>query len=141
MNKVVNLMVDKYKLKDYCLDFMGYRIKKTHDLTYHHLIIPKRNGGEESIENGAILIKRSHKYLHLIEKKDDDIYIELRNLLIKENKIGKLELVILRDINKLLNEFEKKYDVNDIYKNRFLKQVDKDILDNIEKYELKKTRN
>ena len=140
MNKIVNLMIDKYKLKEYGLDFMGYRITNSRNLTYHHLIVPRRNGGEETIENGAILLKKSHKYLHLIEREDYNLYISIRRLLIKENRIGEIDLTILRDINCLLIEFEKNNDVIDIYKNRFLRNIDKEILDNIENYRLIKIR-
>ena len=68
-------MVDKYKLRDYGLDFMGYVINSSKDVTYHHLVISKRNGGKETVKNGAILIKNSHKYLHLIERDDYNRYL------------------------------------------------------------------
>lgn len=136
MNKIVNLMVDKYKLRDYGLDFMGYIINSSKDVTYHHLVISKRNGGKETVKNGAILIKNSHKYLHLIERDDYNRYLMIRDLLIEENRKGIIDLTILRDINVLLNEFEENNIVNDIYQNRFLKSVDIDILNNIENYKL-----
>ena len=137
MDKIVNLMIDKYKLRDYGLDFMGYRIRNSKELTYHHLIVPRRDGGKETIKNGAILIRNSHNYLHLIEREDYNLYLSIRKLLIDENRKGLIDLVILRDIDKLLSCFENRNNVNDIYKKRFLKSFNQEILDNIENYELR----
>ena len=140
MDRVVNLMVNKYKLKEFGLDFMGYRIKNSKDLTYHHLVIPRKNGGKESVENGAILVRKSHQYLHMIERREHNLFLDIRELLIEENKKGLLDLVILRDINNLLYEFENNNDVDNIYKNRFLYNMDAKILNEIDKYELIRSR-
>ena len=135
---VINLMVNEYNIRTYGLDFMGYVINNPKELTYHHLIIQKKHGGKKTKENGAILLKKAHKYLHFIEKKDKELFQKITKELIKENRSGNIDLNILANINTLLLEFEKKNKVNEIYKNRFLRQIDGDVLKNINKYELKK---
>ena len=134
-------MVNTYGIREYGLDFLGYRVTNIRDLSYHHLIIPKELGGEETVENGAILLKKSHHYLHLIEKYDKELFKQITEQMIIENRKGYIDLENLVIIDKLMLLFEndnkillKKYD----YPIRFLREVDKDILDNINKYELKK---
>ena len=139
MKNIVHLMINKYNLDKFGLDFMGYKIKDSKNLSYHHLIIRKKNGGKETIENGAILTKISHKYLHFIEQTNYQIFKKITEQLILENKCGELKLEYLYEINNFLNDFESQNKVQDIYKKRFLNELDKDILNNINKYELKKT--
>ena len=50
------------------LDWMNYRLVKK-DLTFHH-IKKREDGGEQIIENGALLMPIAHQYLHIIEYKD-----------------------------------------------------------------------
>lgn len=54
------------------LDWMNYKLVKK-DLTYHH-ILKKEYGGQQTLENGALLINTSHQYLHIIEYKDIETY-------------------------------------------------------------------
>ena len=61
------------------LDWLNYKIVRTSDLTYHHLI-KKSYGGKKTIENGALLMPVAHQYLHLIECIDIDTYIALNKL-------------------------------------------------------------
>lgn len=58
---------------------MGYKICRNTPLTRHH-IFKKVYGGENNISNYALLIEKSHEYLHKIEKIDLQAYIELNNL-------------------------------------------------------------
>lgn len=141
MKKIKNLMINKYKINEFGLDFMGYRVNSPSDLTFHHLIIKKSNGGKEEIKNGALLIKESHKYLHYIEKKDKEIFDKIINELIIENKMGVINLSSLVNIDKLLYEFELKEKNHRFLRNlpkRFLRVIDIDLLNDIDKYELKK---
>lgn len=55
------------------LDWMNYRIVNKQDLTFHH-IQKREDFGRETIENGALILKHSHQYLHLIEYKDIRTY-------------------------------------------------------------------
>ena len=67
-------MIRMYKLKELGIDFMGYEFHKN-DASYHHLIVPRRKGGLETIQNGAILMQSTgHNYLHTIERYDLEIF-------------------------------------------------------------------
>lgn len=55
------------------MDWMNYRIVNKQDLTFHH-IQKREDNGRETIENGALILKHSHQYLHLIEYKDIRTY-------------------------------------------------------------------
>lgn len=57
----------------YHCDWMGYKIRKNNPLTYHH-IIERRDGGEESFENGALLTKSAHYLLNKAERYDPELY-------------------------------------------------------------------
>lgn len=141
MNNIKNLMINKYKVNEYGLDFMGYRVTNPNDLSFHHLIIKKKDGGKEIIKNGALLLKESHRYLHYIEKKDKETFDKVTNELILENKKGIINLENLVNIDKFLYEFELKEKNHKIIKNlpkRFLRLIDVDLLNDIDKYEIKK---
>lgn len=55
------------------MDWMNYKIVRKEDLTFHH-IQKREDFGKETIENGCLLLKHSHQYLHLIEYKDERTY-------------------------------------------------------------------
>lgn len=78
--ELVNFMVCEYNLKG--IDFMGYKLKKNNPYTYHH-IIKRCHGGEKTLENGAILTKIAHEYLHIIESRDLELYNYI-NIILKE---------------------------------------------------------
>jgi len=57
------------------IDWLGDEISKDNPLTYHH-ITKKSCGGRKTINNGALLTKRSHRYLHdVIEVEDTTTYM------------------------------------------------------------------
>ena len=100
-------MISQYNLKK--IDFMGYTFTRD-NASYHHLIIPRRLGGPETVQNGAILNgKTSHPYLHIIERKDLDIFNLITSEMIDENIKGRLDPDNLRRINDLLNCFEREH--------------------------------
>ena len=71
-------MIRLYQLKRLGFDFMGYTFSNKGQLSYHHLIVPRRFGGKATIENGSILRQNtSHNYLHKIEL----TYIEIFELI------------------------------------------------------------
>ena len=106
MNDVTVEMIKIYGT--YKFDWMNYKICKD-DLTYHH-IIKKENGGKLTIENGALLTKRAHEYLHSIERLDVDLYERINNVLKEINDQKKSPSTNQREkINLLLLEFEIKY--------------------------------
>lgn len=110
MKEVTRLMINQYKIKKLGFDFMGYSLQKRDIYTFHHLIIPKRNNGKETIENGAILCgETSHPYLHLIEAKDYERFLAITSEMIDENIKGKLDIENILIIHDILKSFEKEY--------------------------------
>lgn len=107
MKYITKLMIEEYNLKN--IDMMGYRFNKS-NASYHHLIIPKRYGGEESIENGAILNGRtSHPYLHIVEGIDLDMFVSITQEIIEGKALGRLDKECLERIDDILNQFEKEH--------------------------------
>lgn len=110
MKEVKKMMIRKYRIKQLGFDFMGYSLSKHENYTFHHLILPKRYGGKESVENGAILCSKcSHPYLHLIEQKDYEIFLGITSEMIDQNIKGQLDIENLKRIHNLLCYFEREY--------------------------------
>lgn len=107
MKDITIQMINEFKLQD--IDFMGYKFTLK-NASYHHLIIPKRLGGKETIENGAILNRNtSHPYLHLIEQVDEDVFCFITSEMIDMNIKRYLDLDNLRRIDDVLCEFEEQH--------------------------------
>ena len=110
MKQIVRNMIVLYKINELGFDFCGYSLQKGDIYTYHHNIIARRNGGPETISNGAILCgKSSHPYLHIIEAKDLERFNAITSELIDENIKGYLDQENLLAIDDILNGFEKEY--------------------------------
>ena len=110
MKQITKLMVNMYNLKG--IDFAGYKVSKDNPYTYHHLI-KRCNSGKETIENGAVLTKNSHEYLHIVESRDLELYNYINNVLKQINEQGHEPLLRqILAIDYLLKLFE--YDhIND----------------------------
>lgn len=107
MKEITITMINLFKIEE--VDFMGYSINKS-TLSYHHLIVPRRLGGPETIDNGAILNRlTSHPYLHIIENRDPEIFFLVTSEMVDENIKRKIDLENLRKINDLLNAFEREF--------------------------------
>ena len=107
MKELTRLMIDTYNMKK--IDFMGYYFNKK-NASYHHLIIPKRNGGKETFENGVVLNgQTSHPYLHIIESIDEDIFDYITLEMIEEKYLCRVDEDSIRKIDDALHEFEKEY--------------------------------
>lgn len=107
MKEISRLIIDTYNLKK--IDFMGYYFNKS-NASYHHLIIPRRNGGKETIENGVVLNgKTSHPYLHIIESIDQDIFDYITMEMIEEKYLCRIDEDNIRRIDDALDNFEKEY--------------------------------
>ena len=116
MKAVTREMVRLYNLRKLGYDFMGYNIHNVEKLRFHHLIIPKRDCKKEGLGdgyymwNGAILVQEtSHDYLHIIERLDRDMFLEITKLMIEQNKNEKLDLESLRRIREILLAFEREH--------------------------------
>ena len=89
---------------------MGYSLQKGDIYTYHHLIVPKRNGGLITVQNGAILCgKTAHPYLHLIENYDYDRFLAITSEMIDQNIKGYLDPENILYIYDILESFEREY--------------------------------
>ena len=102
MKSVKEEMIEIFKPNKY--DWMNYLIED--DLTYHH-IKKAEDGGEKTIDNGALLTSRAHAYLHKIEGIDYEIYLKL-NKIFKEinNKKREPTKIQRKKIQLLLMKFE-----------------------------------
>ena len=124
-------MIRDYKLKKLGYDFMGFHLNKNDMATFHHLIIPNREGGPYARWNGAILNgETSHPYLHLIESIDYDKFCYITSEMIDMNIKGYLDPENLQHINDILCQFEEEHKdhrakggkplIKSEYKKRFL---------------------
>lgn len=99
MNTTKMKMINIYKIENF--DFMGYKLQKKDDITYHH-IKKRENNGKLSVDNGALLTKTAHEYLHIIEVVDVDLYNYL-NIILKEISDQKMlpnlaQIKLIRDV-------------------------------------------
>ncbi len=135
MREVTKIMIKKYALMKLKYDFMGYEFERTNELSFHHLIIPRkecnhREGKGFEIWNGAILNQNNaHEYLHKIQCYDDDRFQAITLEMIDENLKGHLDIENLKAINDVLESFEKEYlgvrtkNGNEIIKEEYLKRI------------------
>ena len=103
MKAITRDMIHIYNIQKLGYDFMGYTFQKTNELSFHHLVIPKRDCKKQGLGegylwwNGAILNQcSSHDYLHLIERLDREIFLLITNVMIEENKNMKLDIESLK---------------------------------------------
>ena len=109
MKEVTKLMINEFKLKELGHDFMGYSLQKGDIYTFHHLIVPNRQGGPYARWNGAILYSTPHQYLHVIEATDYKYFSYLTSEMIDMNQKGFIDIDNILEINDILCEFEHKY--------------------------------
>lgn len=109
MKPITNFMITEYGVQVLGMDFMGYKLMRGDEYTYHH-IKKKCEGGPISVENGAVLCgKTSHPYLHLIEYHDRRYYDFVSHELKGINRDGYLTLSRLFKIDDILCDFEDKH--------------------------------
>lgn len=116
MKSVTSEMIRKYRIKQLGYDFMGYTFNNPSDLSFHHLIVAKKDChslglGDGYYEwNGAILKqKTSHDYLHIIQQIDPEIFWDITNEMIDENMKGRLDIDNLKRIRDILLYFESEH--------------------------------
>ena len=127
MKEITKIMVNDFKIMKLGYDFLGYKVNRKQDLSFHHLIIPHRESKAYGIGegylywNGAILRQNtSHDYLHLIENIDPEIFYELTSEMIDENIKGRLDIDNLKRIHDLLLYFEREHDHDTSKKGKLL---------------------
>ena len=108
--------IKKYALLKLKYDFMGYPFNDIYDLSYHHLIIPKRLCGELGIGreyyewNGAILVRNTaHPYLHIVEKLNKEMFYAISYEILEQKLKGYIDYENLKSIDDILNRFEKEH--------------------------------
>lgn len=116
MREITMQMIEYYKIMRLGYDFMGYPALKRNTLSFHHLIVPKRECKTKGLGegylwwNGAILNQStSHEYLHLIEAKNYDMFLAITSEMIDENIKGYLDRGNLLRIRDILEQFEKEH--------------------------------
>ena len=116
MKEITEHMIKKFKIMKLKFDFMGYVVDKKESLSFHHLIIPRRDckkfglGDGYLYWNGSILNQNtSHDYLHLIERIDYDLFLAITSEMIDENIKGYLDMENIRYINECLLYFERNH--------------------------------
>lgn len=118
MKDITREIINIYNLTT--IDFMGYEFNLG-NVSYHHLLIPRRLGGEETIENGAILNRKtSHPYLHIIEGRDLDMFNSITNEMIIQKMLGKLDIKSLKKIRDILIQFEREHSSDTTSKGQLL---------------------
>jgi hypothetical protein len=117
MKEITKIMVNDFKIMKLGYDFLGYKVNRKQDLSYHHLIIPRRHckgvglGEGYLYWNGAILRQNtSHNYLHIIENIDPEIFYLITSEMIDENIKRKIDIDNLKRIKDLLIYFEREHD-------------------------------
>lgn len=80
---LVEEMIKIYQPSDY--DWMSYQITVKNILTFHH-ILEQKNGGLITIDNGALVTKKGHRALNIIENKSWLLYKAWNELFQEINK-------------------------------------------------------
>lgn len=117
MKELTKKMIKDFELDRLGYDFMGYIYYRENELSFHHLIVPKRLSKKNGLVNdgylywnGAILKQlTSHNYLHVIEKYDRELFLGISNEMIDENLSRKIKIENLRKIRDYLLYFEREY--------------------------------
>lgn len=85
-------------------DWLNIEVKKDNKYTYHH-IVERKNGGDDSVENGAILTEIAHRFLNVLEQFCPEAYDDIQNIFIKINSSQMPPTKeIVREIDEILYE-------------------------------------
>ena len=116
MKQVTKQMIRNFKIMESGFDFMGYKVQRESDLSFHHLIISHKDSKRAGIGdgyvywNGAILSKKTaHEYLHLIERVDKDMFYYITSEMVDINVKGYLDIYNLKNIRDILIQFEREH--------------------------------
>lgn len=115
---VKELLSDIYIING--IDVMGFEVTPTNIITYHHLIKVedlKMLGfpTDKTMENGIVLTRNAHSYLHMIEETDPEIFYHINQILFLITKEKRLPTIKERNLIQIfLEAFE--YRVQDYLK-------------------------
>lgn len=100
MKRVLRILVDIFQPDG--TDWMNFALSRDNPYTYHH-IVEKSKGGDKSIDNGAILTRRAHTFLHTLEKVCPDAYNDLQNVFLRINSSKQpITEEIIQEIDEIL---------------------------------------
>lgn len=120
MKGITKLMFDEFKIAEVGMDFMGFKLNKNDIVTYHHLIIPKRNGGLVTRNNGALIQRVPHDYLNVIEMIDPVRFAYITSEMIDINVKGFIDPYNIKNIHAILDEFETQHEDETTRKGKLL---------------------
>jgi len=109
MKDVTFQLIHDFRILELGYDFMGYPHQSKDLLTYHHLLIPRRYGGQYSYENGVILYSTPHSYLHVIESISPSHFHYLTAEMFDMKIAHHLSPSHLHNIDQILTDFETTY--------------------------------
>ena len=116
MRECTKNLIRKYALMKLKYDFMGYTFDHVDDLSFHHLLVPRRISPSLGLNrgysewNGVILVqKTSHEYLHVVERFDLDRFYAITSEMLDEKIKGSISLENIKAIDDVLYSFEKEY--------------------------------
>ena len=109
MKDITYEMVREYQIKELGYDFMGYYRQLGDRYTFHHTILPKRDGGQEEKKNGSILYTTPHVYIHTIEEYEEQAFAYITMEIMQMNLKGYLDPVNIKRIHDTLEWFESRY--------------------------------
>jgi len=113
MKRVLRIMIDIFQPEG--IDWMNFALSKNNPYTFHH-IVEKSKGGDKSIDNGAILTRKAHTFLHMLEKSCPDAYQNLQNVFVKINETKRpVTEDIINEIDDILYDIfvAQKYDIDE----------------------------
>lgn len=115
MKPVTRKIIEDFEISSVGHDFMGYppqtplttpTLRTPDILTYHHLLIPRREGGPYSYWNGVVLYSTPHAYLHLIEALSPDLFAYITSEMFDMKAARFLDPRNIQNIDEILQEFE-----------------------------------
>lgn len=116
MKQVTEELIEDFKIMELGYDMMGYTVEKETQLSFHHLIIPRRNSRAMGIGdgyvywNGSILRQNTaHNYLHIIERLEPELFYLISSEILDEKIKGKIDKENLLRIREILLYFESKH--------------------------------
>ena len=85
-------------------DWMNFVLSKSNPYTYHH-ILERYNGGKRSVDNGAILTKKAHRFLNLLQLVYPDAYDDLQDVFRRINETKEpVTQEFVDEIDEILNK-------------------------------------
>ncbi len=113
MKRVLRIMIDIFQPEG--IDWMNFALSKNNPYTFHH-IVEKSKGGDKSIDNGAILTRKAHTFLHTLENVCPEAYQDLQNVFVKINETKRpVTQDMINEIDDILHNLliDEKYEIQD----------------------------